>query len=67
MKIQAKVVFCVGDIQSFFAHRFVSRLTDEQAEKWLHNNRKSIEEAMTRCGWEAIETLGHMDNLNEEE
>ena len=61
MGVQAKVVFVAEDIQSLFD------LTDEQAEEWFNNNRKSIEDAMTRYGWEAIETLGQMDNLKERE
>lgn len=41
--------------------------TDEQAEEWLEDNAKHIEEAMVRAGWEAMEALLPVDEDDDDD
>ena len=54
---QATVTFKAEDVQSVFD------MTLEEADEWLSNNRNRIQDRMCQTGYEAIETLGQMDDL----
>lgn len=43
------------------------RLTYEQAEEWLANNQKHIQDRLCELGWEVMETLLSMDGISLEE
>ncbi len=56
----AKVVFQVSDVLDH-AEGMDHPITGKAAQEWMANNRKHIEDAMVMAGWEAIDTLLHMD------
>jgi hypothetical protein len=57
----AKVVWVAGDIVSYVRDEDGVEVTVEQAEDWLFNNTKYIQDAMLTAGWDAIETLTNME------
>lgn len=42
-------------------------ISDYRVEVWLDGNRKHIEDAMVRAGWDAIETLLSEDGISMKE
>ena len=46
-------MFVAADVETIFS------ITKEQAENWLEQNRKYIEQSMCKAGHEAIENLGY--------
>lgn len=55
--VKATVTFVAEDVQTLF------KLTKDEADEWLFNNGRRIEDRMCELGWGVIETLGLMDNL----
>lgn len=60
MRDIARVVFQVDDVLEH-AEGMDHPLTGSQAKRFMDRNRKHIEEAMTRKGWEVIDALLHID------
>ena len=55
---KATCTFVIEDVLDMF------NITEAEAEEWLQNNRRRVEDRMCERGWEVIETLGWMDGLN---
>jgi hypothetical protein len=55
-EIRARVTFTPTDIRDHFLEHNIE-LTFDEADAWLVEHRKEIEDAMAREGWAAIETL----------
>jgi len=55
--VKATVTFVAEDVQTLF------KLTKDEAEVWLSNNRNRIQDRLCELGWEVMETLGCMDDL----
>jgi len=58
---KATCTFVVEDVLDMFD------VTEDEAEEFLFNNRKHIQDRMCERGWEVIETLGYMDGLNKKD
>jgi hypothetical protein len=56
-KRYAQVTWAVGDITS------ITDLTDKQAEEWLENNQKHIQNRLVELGWEVITDLLSYDGI----
>ncbi len=56
-QVKATCTFIAEDVQTLF------KLTKDEADEWLFNNARRIEDRMYELGWGVIETLGLMDNL----
>ena len=56
-KVKATVTFVFEEVQSLF------KLEDAEAETWLSENRKYIEERLCELGHQVIEDLGIADDL----
>jgi hypothetical protein len=61
-KRYAKVVWSPEDVKE---HR--PEWTLKQCAEWLSENEKSVSDAMTRAGWDAIETLLPSEEESEED
>jgi len=56
---KATCTFVMEDVLDMFD------ITEAEAEEWLQNNRRRVEDRMCERGWEVIETLGCMDGLSQ--
>jgi len=57
---EARARFTAVDIKDY-----AEGVSIDDAEEWLVNNYKPIEDAMVRAGWNAIETLDNMDPIRD--
>jgi len=55
----APVAWTVGDVQSL-----APRLTDQQAEDFLMNNARHIQERLVELGWDVLAALMVMDGID---
>ena len=55
--VKATCTFVVEDVLDMFD------VTEDEAEEFLFNNRKHIQDRMCEHGWEVIECFGEMDGL----
>jgi hypothetical protein len=58
MKIYAQVAWTPGDVQTL-----ASGLTDAEAEAWLQNNAKYIQNALVEYGWDVLASLLEYDKI----
>jgi len=59
--IKATCTFVVEDILDMFD------VTEDEAEEFLFNNRKHIQDRMCERGWQTIECFGEMDGLKKKD
>lgn len=57
----AKVVWTIDDVQTLF------EVTDEEAQEFLENTAKAIQEQAVQVGWNVIEVHAGMANLKKVE
>jgi hypothetical protein len=57
MLTKATCTFVVEDVLDMFD------VTEDEAEEFLFNNRKHIEDRMCERGWQTMECFGEMDGL----
>jgi hypothetical protein len=58
---KATCTFVVEDVLDMFD------VTEDEAEEFLINNQKHIQDRMCELGWEVIECFGEMDGLKKKD
>jgi len=58
---KASCTFVVEDVLSMFD------VTEDEAEEFLSNNRKHLQERMCELGWQVLEGMGEIDGLKKKE
>jgi len=59
--VKATCTFVVEDVLDMFD------VTEDEAEEFLFNNQKHIQDRMCELGWEVIECFGEMDGLKKKD
>tara|TARA_R100000008_G_scaffold85991_1_gene77419 strand:+ start:152 stop:358 length:207 start_codon:yes stop_codon:yes gene_type:complete len=59
--LYAKVVWTTSDVQDLF------NVSEEQAVEFLSRNERNIQDRMVELGWQVIDQLGQMDDLERRE
>lgn len=58
---KASCTFVVKDVLNMFD------VTEDEAEEFLSNNRKHLQDRMCEVGWQALESIGETDGLKKKE